>query len=246
MLSSKSAKYWYKIKQKNPKVTIKDTPLKDSDDLLELDFHDYFILNRVLHWTKPKEIGWVGGFTNLDFFISQKDVSGIKKCINFDGTPAGKWCSKKHKKYIEQYQFEGDYVFINKNYNNTKFENINFLSTICNPFVSIDFKKITKLKTLVLHHFGSPCFINLVKDSINGLPQKIITENLVIYTSENCKNIFKDIQIIEQISNSDIFYNLNNTIFTKNMPKDLSHDSLSICIKQKYPFPWDKRIQEIK
>ena len=49
MLSSKSAKYWYKIKQKNPKVTIKDTPLKDSDDLLELDFHDYFILNRVYY-----------------------------------------------------------------------------------------------------------------------------------------------------------------------------------------------------
>ena len=40
--------------------------------------------------------------------------------------------------------------------------------------------------------------------------------------------------------------NLNNTIFTKNMPKDLSHDSLRICIKQKHPFPWDKRIQEIK
>ena len=53
-------------------------------------------------------------------------------------------------------------------------------------------------------------------------------------------------KFIEQISNSDIFYNLNNTIFTKNMPKDLSHDSLRICIKQKHPFPWDKRIQEIK
>ena len=94
MLSSKSAKYWYNIKQK---FTIKDTPLKESDDFLGLDFHDYFILNKVLHWTKPKEIGWVGGFTNLDFFISQKDVSGIKKCINFDGTPAGKWCSKDTK-----------------------------------------------------------------------------------------------------------------------------------------------------
>ena len=81
MLSSKSAKYWYNIKQK---FTIKDTPLKESDDFLGLDFHDYFILNKVLHWTKPKEIGWVGGFTNLDFFISQKDVSGIKKCINFN------------------------------------------------------------------------------------------------------------------------------------------------------------------
>ena len=98
MLSSKSAKYWYNIKQK---FTIKDTPLKESDDFLGLDFHDYFILNKVLHWTKPKEIGWVGGFTNLDFFISQKDVSGIKKCINFDGTPAGKWCSKRHKEYIK-------------------------------------------------------------------------------------------------------------------------------------------------
>lgn len=195
-------KHWYKIHTDiNKKKTF---PLTDDADFYGLALQDYFVMNRILHHTRPKSVGWIGGFSNLDFFLSQYGVDSITKCTNVDHTPVGNWCKQKHKTYIEKYQYKGQYEFIEKIYERNMLTNVDFLSTLSAPLDQIPFDRLENIKTLVVYHYGSPRNINSIKAQIISMPQQIITNNIVVYSSHDLAPVTEDCAFLTKIGTSDI------------------------------------------
>ena len=72
-------KHWFLIKDKIHKNEFRrGLPLQENAEYLSLDLIEYFLLNRSMHYTMPKHVMWIGGFSNLDFFIAQKEVRTIE------------------------------------------------------------------------------------------------------------------------------------------------------------------------
>jgi len=194
-------KHWYHVlkdMQAQPKI------LRDDSDLYGLNFQDYFVLNRVLEHTRAKRIGWIGGFSNLDFFVSQHKVDSITECTNVDPTPVSDWCKVKHRQYIEKYWYQGRYEFIEEKYQQPMLQNVDFLSSITPPLSDVNFEIMPNLETFVQYHYGSPKFMNTIKKQVCAMPQRIITNNIVVYSTHVLEAVLEDCLYLEKIVKSDV------------------------------------------
>jgi hypothetical protein len=236
-------KYWYQISQKIKNSTYE---IKKDTEYLQLQFHDYFLLHSLFNHTKPKILGYVGGFSNLDFFIPQYGLTSIEKCTNFDGTKAGDWCRQKHKDFIKKYEYAGEYIFVNKDYDNTSLEDIDFLYLHINALPSVDFSKLPKLKTLVLSYYDDCMWMNLLTDSYSKLQKKIITSHLVVYTNKQCFPVFNDCELLRKTYNTRLAYKCGD-FFREDQLENVEYDeNTQMCIR---PNPlrltWDEKIRHI-
>lgn len=238
-------KYWYKIRDKTyekqtGKQELTEGYFQEDTELLQHSWHDYFILNRVLYHTKAKEIGWIGGFSNLDFFVSQYEIPTIQKCINFDGTPASDWCSSKHKKFIKDYDYQGQYIFHNRWFDNTELDDIDFLWSHINVIDKIKFQNFPKLRTIIFNPVMDPFFIDYFKDEYNGLPCRIITRKIIVYSSHDFNDIFKDCAMLRNFRCKIGYKNTEGHFQEK--PIDYPKQ---ICVKPERNLTWSEKLKYI-
>ena len=195
-------KYWYGVHEDMVKHTSSD--LTDDTNFYGLKFQDYFIMNRVMYHTRPKHIGWIGGFSNLDFFVSQYGVDSIARCSNVDNTPASHWCKQKHEQYIKKYRYNGQYEFIEKKYDQSMLTDVDFLSTLSKPLKNIQFENFHKINTVVAYHYGFPRNINTVTRKLHSMSQRIITNDIVVYSTHDIEPVVEDCEFLSRIGKSKV------------------------------------------
>ena len=195
-------KHWYKVHE--DMLNQKSLPLTDSADFYGLKFQDYFVMNRVMYHTRPRRVGWLGGFSNLDFFLSQHGVDSIDQCTNVDHTPVSEWCKKKHQLYIEKYQYRGLYNFVEDKYEESMLTDVDFLSTLSAPLKDLRFDKFSHVNTVVVYHYGSPRNINSVCRVLHSMPQRIITNNIVVYSTHDLSQVVEDCAFLSRSGKSDV------------------------------------------
>ena len=240
-------KYWYQISQKIENFKQYTTKIQQDTDYLQLQLHDYFLLNSIFSHTKPKNLGYIGGFSNLDFFIPQYEIDCIEKCTNFDGTIAGKWCSQKQTEFAKQYKYSGEYTFVNEDYSNIGLENADFLYLHINVLPTLDLSKLPKLKTSVLSYYGDCMWYNLFKNNYNNLPKKIITSHLVVYTNEDCLPIFKDCEGLRKTFKARLAYK-NTDAFQEDTLDNIEYNKTTEMAIRPKPLvlTWDEKLDDIK
>jgi len=217
-------KFWWQVHRD---MMDQKSVLTDEADFYGLTFQDYFILHRVLYHSRPKRIGWIGGFSNLDFFIPQRNVDSITDCTNVDHTPVTEWCKNKHKHYIEKYQYKGQYRFIEEKYEKDMLTDVDFLSTLTGPLSDLPLDKFDNLSTLVTYHYGSPRNINTVQDKFHSMPQRIITNNIVVYSVHDLGQVTDDCELLTRIGESEIGKSKNGIFVDREYKSNSWQEKLS-------------------
>jgi len=195
-------RHWHNIHEHMLKQ--KYCPLTEDSDFYGLKFQDYFVMNRVMYHTRPQRVGWIGGFSNLDFFLSQHGVDSIMECTNVDHTPVSEWCKRKHQLYIEKYQYRGGYKFVEQKYEQSMLTDVDFLSTLSAPLKELRLDVFPNINTVVTYHYGSPRNINMVRGALHSLPQRIITNDIVVYSTHDLSLVVEDCAFLSRIGKSDV------------------------------------------
>lgn len=195
-------------------------------DFYGLQFQDYFVLHSVMQHTKTQRVGWIGGFSNLDFFVSQHGVDSITECINVDKTPVAPWCRKKHKEYTKKYHYKGKYEFIPKRYDSALLTGADFISTLSSAIDDVDIGKLPQLQTLVMYHYGSPGHIQRLEDSLGPMQRRIMTNNIVVYSTHILDNVQQDCVFLDKIGKSNT-YKVKDTLCVNSLAHMTWDDKIS-------------------
>jgi len=237
-------KFWYGIKERIDHYDNQNHILEDTM-YLPYRFVDYLLLNRVMNTVKPKKIGWIGGFSNLDFFIPQYGVDSIKECTNVDGCPANRWLSEKHEQYKKQFGYTGKYTFHNDWYDNKYFNDIDFLFSSTIMHDPIDPKILEKVHTLIFDHHSNPIHFDRIKEHSNGLTRRVLTENFAVYTSKDCNELFNEIKSFVKVIKSLFRYRPISESTWKAFTEDVDTSTVAECSIFQSTIDWDDRIKTI-
>jgi hypothetical protein len=238
-------KHWVNLLDKISDVKNRGVIHEDSY-YFGLSLPEYFLLNRAMHYTLPKHVMWVGGFSNLDFFISQEGVDTVKKCTNIDPTPASDWCARKHKQFAEEFGYKGEYIFMRERFDNQAIEDVEFMWMQGDLLSQVDLRKMTKLKTLVVDYYGHPWLIDSIKKTHSDLPRRIITNNIAIYTRQPCTPLMKDIWQFNKMANHKVCYRTSdNNLVDDITTHELEKDNFEMFITKKPLLSWEKRIEKV-
>ena len=233
-------KHWFLIKDKIHKNEFRrGLPLQENAEYLSLDLIEYFLLNRSMHYTMPKHVMWIGGFSNLDFFIAQKEVRTIEKCTNIDPTPAHEWCTRRHTEFIK-------YVFRKKEFDNSETDDVDYMWAQGDVISQVDLLKMPSLSTLVVDYYSNPLHIDTIKKSYGDMPRRIVTDNIAIYTKKDCKKLLDDILKIKKLDRQQILYKTGaGKIVDCLSEEDRRNDDFEIYFTRPPILSWDERIKNV-
>ena len=237
-------KFWYTLK-KQINDSHHEELIKEDTMYLRYRFVDYLLLSKVMHNFKPNKVGWIGGFSNLDFFISQYGVDSIKECINVDGCPANTWLSRKHKQYKQLYGYQGKYTFHNHWYENKYFDGVDLLVSGTVQHDQIDPNILEGVHTLIFDHHSNPVHFDRLRESYNGLERRVLTENFAVFTSKDCDALFDDIKEFGKIINSDFRYKSKSSSTWNKFTKDVDDATIAECSIFESSTDWDDKIKPI-
>lgn len=238
-------KFWYTLKQQIHEWKEYNYVIKDDTMYFPYRFVDYLLLNKIMHNFRPTKVGWIGGFSNLDFFISQYGVDSIKECINVDGCPANTWLSKKHEEYKKLYGYQGKYTFHNNWYENKYVDGVDLLVSGTIQHEEIDSKILEGVHTLIFDHHQNPIHFDRLKQSYHGLERRILTENFAVFTSNDCNQLFDDIKNFGKIGESIIRYKSKSKDTWNMFTKDVDNNTVDECSIYVSNIGWEDRIKLI-